>query len=130
MVLCASGGLPKKKSTDSPGIQSTRRALETPRIWEVVTDADSQVDLSGYNLQGIGYELDSFGVKVSDLIKNIYHATAINDAAQVLIGTSAKEKYFLEVTRLTEDWCIKPRFLMFLSGLNAFPQAGSHIKKR
>ena len=58
------------------------------------------MDLTAHNLQDIGYELDSFGVKVSDLIKNIYHATAINDAAQVLIGTSAKEKYFLEVPEM------------------------------
>ena len=70
-----------KEFRDSVGIQNIKRTLETPRIWEVVTDADSHMDLPIYNLQDIGYELDSFGIKVSDLIKNIYHATAISDAA-------------------------------------------------
>ena len=89
-----------KEFRDSVGIQNIKRTLETPRICEVATDIDEQIDLQMHNLQDIGYDLDSFAIKVSDLIKNIYHATAINDAAQVLIGTSAKEKYFLEVTEM------------------------------
>ena len=36
-------------------------------------------------------EVDSFDSKVSDFVKNIYHATLANEAAQFLIGSAAKD---------------------------------------
>ena len=87
-----------KEFRDSQGIQIIRRTLESPKIWEVFTDVDSRVASGGTNLYETGYELDSLELRVSDLVKNIYHATAINEVAQVLIGTAAKDKNFIEVT--------------------------------
>ena len=57
----------RKEFRDSREIQNLKTSVESQRIWEVFTEVDSLVNTHT--------EVESFGSKVSDFVKNIYHAT-------------------------------------------------------
>ena len=60
--------------------------------FQVATGGDPQFRDTMKIVIGLEGQFDSYATKISHLVKNIYHTTLVSEAAQVLLGTTAKDK--------------------------------------